>query len=152
MLYPYSQIKAGIYLIDTGAVDRVCVACFRSEPSWRMERLDFGSVDRFLPHEEIHPVEVDYETCIKGIDYVIIYDTIASICIERGKRKESKIIYLKGGEPRRHRLIRMFVNKYLNQVSGIFKIYGIYENKQFEFFPESETQIILLVPTLNTKW
>lgn len=146
--YTYKEIKSGIYLFDIGSPKVQCVACFRTAPTWRLERLDFGSVPAGVLPKDIHPATVDLEAPIEGIDFRAIYNTLADICLDRIK-SPGKIIYLRSDYQPKLRLLRWFVNQNSHRIDGVLDIYAVEDGQQVKFTSETKAEVILLVPATN---
>lgn len=150
-MYSYSKIKANIYIITIESSSVQCVLCFRSEPSWRIDRVDFGSVPFETLPQDVHPELVDYESRIEGIEYKKIYDTIAQICFER-VQVSNKILYMRADLPQKLRMLRWFVNKHLDHFVEVAEVYAVVDDKQVLYSRSLEVDpaVYLVVPKLKT--
>jgi len=146
-MYRYSKIKSNIYLIALEACNVQCVVCFRSEPTWRIDRVDFGSVPIETSPEDVHPALVDYESRIEGIEFRRIYDTIAEICFDR-VQSTNKILYMRADLPQKLRMLRWFVNKHLNRFAEVADVYAIIDGKQVLYSSSiaPDPSVFLVVP------
>jgi hypothetical protein len=150
-MYSYSKIKTNIYAIAIESSSVQCVLCFRSEPSWRIDRVDFGSLPIDTPPQDVHPELVDYESRIEGIAYKEIYDTIAQICFER-VQVSNKILYMRADLPQKLRMLRWFVNKHLDRFIEIADVYAVVDNQQVLYSRslKADPSVYLVVPKLKT--
>jgi|SRR5690554_3063408 len=146
-MYRYSKIKKTIYRVEINSKAYQCIICFRSEPTWRIDRLDFGSIAIETPIKDIHPVMIDYESRMEGVDFRRIYDTIAEICFHRIQNVD-KIIYLRADSSQKLLMLRWFVNKHLRRFSFVANVYAVVNGEQIIYSRDidPDPSVYLIVP------